>query len=285
MIYLVSKFHCLMFGESKIEILPDVKYKVIDSVNQNCVFLGYRNESPIIINFANPDCNTKSIVHIREGVDDYFFLMPHYSTNGFYTTFKYGNKDVQLNLSEDLMILVGGEIVLQTRVEEIMFSHYELVGDLCVIYFSGAREYVVILNGAEVCCADYYDEINVADNETLFMCRKHDVLNHGRVYQIKDKKFDTYLVYLDEEELKLKDEFVACTFLDCLLNKNFKYCNSLLDDNIKQENENSIMDFFDEFDDYYPVSENKVFLFKKNTLAGIYNFEINSHKISNIISL
>ena len=45
------------------------------------------------------------------------------------------------------------------------------------------------------------------------------------------------------------------------------------------------MDFFDEFDDYYPVSENKVFLFKKNTLAGIYNFEINSHKISNTISL
>lgn len=285
MIYLVSKFHCLMLGEKQIEILPNVKYKVSDASKENCIFLGYKNEAPVILNFVHPECGSNSVVHVREGIDDYFFLMPHYNTNNFYTNFKYSNKDIQLNLNEELVIYVGNEMVLSRAVEGIIFSHYEVIGDLCVIYFSGARDYVVILNGAEVCAADYYDEINVSESEIFFMCRKHDVLNHGRVYHIKDKKFDTYLVYLDDEELNLKDEFLACTFLDCLLNRNLKYCNELLDENIRQENENNILDFFDEFDDYYPIDENKILLFKKNTLAGICNFEISTHKISNIINL
>jgi hypothetical protein len=94
---------------------------------------------------------------------------------------------------------------------------------------------------------------------------------------------EEYLVYLDDEKLNLKEEFVSFVFLDCVKAKNFKYANELLCDNLKLENEKEIEKFFPEFDYFYPAQKNSFILINKNTLAGIFEFNIHNNLILNII--
>ena len=74
-------------------------------------------------------------------------------------------------------------------------------------------------------------------------------------------------------------------FLDCLRVGNFNFCNSMLSDSIKQEDSKNIKTFFPEFDDYYPIEDNIVILFKKNAPQGKFKFELNLDKIENIIQI
>ena len=135
-----------------------------------------------------------------------------------------------------------------------------------------------------MCFADYYDECNEGENEKIFMCKIGDILNHGLVFSLKGKETENYLVYLDNEELNLKNEFLPFVFLDCLKVGNYKYCNNLLCEEMKIENEKEIKDFFPQFDFYYPINNKQFILINKNTLTGIYDFEIENNKIVNIMS-
>ena len=74
-------------------------------------------------------------------------------------------------------------------------------------------------------------------------------------------------------------------FLDCVKAGNLKYANQLLTEELKQKDVNNIKNFFPEFDCYTCISQNEFFVFKKNTLAGIYKFEIINLEISNITQL
>lgn len=115
------------------------------------------------------------------------------------------------------------------------------------------------------------------------MKRLKDSLNHGKVYLIKDKKFDSYLIYLDEEDMHLCSQLVMVVFLDALVAGNFEYCNQMLAEDIHQEDAKSIQKFFPEFDDYQAIDSYNVALLRKNTLAGIFEFKIVDNKIENII--
>ena len=81
----------------------------------------------------------------------------------------------------------------------------------------------------------------------------------------------------------LKEQFVSCVFLDCLKAGNYNYCNNLLGESLKQESVTNIKNFFCEFDFVYPLEENVFALIQKNTLSGIYKFEVLNSKIENII--
>ena len=117
------------------------------------------------------------------------------------------------------------------------------------------------------------------------MCKKTDSLNHGEVVRVEHNKYEKYLVYLDNEDLCLKDEFIPMVFLDCVLAKNLKYCNDLLDINLKMENETQIEKFFPTFTKFVPISSKEIILINKNTLAGIFEFSIKDSRINNIILL
>ena len=92
-------------------------------------------------------------------------------------------------------------------------------------------------------------------------------------------------MYLDEHELRLKSSFVPHVFLDCVLAKNFKYCNELLDEKIKQGKPEDIGFFFPEFNLFYSINEITFVLINKNALAGIYKFEVNNNCITNILQV
>lgn len=276
--YLIPKFDCCLLGENKNFLKANVQYRC-ENVENNFILIGKNNEIPFVFDFTK--CDNVEIVKFKQS--EFYFLFDKKVADLETVQIKYQNKSILISLSNCLSISFDGDFVLREQVCGIKYSHYKIIGDICLLYFAGVRNYIVILKGAEVCCASFYDEFNLVEEEYLFLCRLYDSLNHGKVFKIKDKKFETYLVYLDDYDLNLKQEFFATVFLDCIIAGNLKYANSLLANDLKQADENKILDYFEKFDWFYPISEKEVFLFKKNTLAGIYSFEFENNKISNII--
>ncbi len=272
--YLVSKCIDCVYLESGEKLFPNVKYILDDTILR----LVYRDNLHII------DRENSNLVNkIVCGDDEYYFLNIR-SSHFFTTNFSYLNKIMTISIHEELVISYDGEIVFRDKVDQLEYSHIEKMGEMCMIYFVGERNYIVAFKKEELLFASYFDEYNEENNEKYFMCKLYDVMNHGRVYHIS-KNFEKYLVYLDDEDMEMREEFVGTVFLDCIMAENYKYANQLLSRDITQEDPKVLKDFFPEFDDYYRLDEEKYLLMKKNTLSGIYKFELIDKSISNIIEL
>lgn len=282
-------FSCvLLSSEATLRLSPFIFYEISSAKNEEIFIFGLSNVVPFCVNLAellvlnNINANVEKVV--VDG-NTYIFLKPNKIFNIDFISLKNSNKQIDIEVSSKIKIKADNEIVFEKKLEtEIVLSHIENKFTYDVVYFKGVRNFVCILQNGKVEFADYYDEINVEKDEIIFMSRKNDILNHGEVACIKDRKFEKYLVYLDDYELKMKNEFVFIVFLDCLKCKNFKYCNQLLSDEIKQEDEKSITKFINDFDEYVPF-KNYAFTFKKNTLSGVYKFVVKNNKIENIIHL
>lgn len=290
--YIISSFPCIIDCGEKLELKMNVKYLFKDIENKVALVFGYNDEIPYVINFYELSSESKNHSHvllIENGGDRYFILFPKYYLSPYFTMIKFLGMNISLTLSDKLYIYADDGLVCAENVDKIVYSHHAIKKDFLIIYFTGERNYVVIINKyKELLCAYYYDEFNENENETYFMGRIYDSLNHGQVNKIDNNKnsHEHYLVYLDNYELKLKSDFVCHIFLDCVKAGNFKYANSLLHKDIKLKSEEDINKFFPFFDDFIALSEssNSFALIKKNTLAGIYKFEITDLEISNIIT-
>lgn len=278
--YLISTFNGYIFSNKIFEVFSFVKYKFDLKENEKAIAFLKDNSNPFVLDLKN---QCENVLKVRVGFDNFYFLFSNSCSNFFSTSFNFKNKTISISLSSKLMISIDGMLKCSENVDNLSYSHFELLNDLCLIYFTGKRDYVVIFKEDELCFASYYDECNIKDNEKYFMCKLNDSLNHGKVCEIKDKEVNSYLVYLDNEELNLKEEFLPLVFIDCVKAGNFKYCNALLSDNLKMKNEKDIKTFFPEFDLCYPTDERKIILINKNTLAGIYAFEVQNNLIINII--
>lgn len=279
--YIIPLFDCVLCEEKNIVLNKNVQYVCEFVDNKNFIVIGKNNEIPFSFNMC--DYSSTNVEKVIFKSNEFYFLSSKQSSSQGMFQFKYQNKQVCIALFNNLIISVDGESVLNKQVENISYSHFEIKNQLCFIYFTGKRNYVVVLSGNDVKIATYYDEININDNEYFYMCKLQDSLNHGKVFHIKEKTFEEYLVYLDDNDLMLKQNFVGCIFFDCILAGNLNYANNLLSEDLKQKDVNSISKFFPKFDYYFPINEREFILLKKNTLAGIYSFEINDCIITNII--
>lgn len=277
--YLISTFDGYFASNKIFEMHKGVKYQLSLKDAERAIVFSKLTSIPFVFDLNS---SSEQVLKVKYDLDNFYFLFSDYKSDFFATSFSFKNKKVEISLSKTLFITLDGVLKCSENVENLNFSHHEIVGDICLIYFTGKRDYVAILKSDELCFASYYDECNVRDNEKYFMCKLKDSLNHGKVCHIKDKEVSSYLVYLDDEDLKLKDEFLPVVFMDCVRAENFKYCNNLLCENLKMKDEKEIKNFFPSFDFSYPISENKLILINKNTLAGIYAFEIENNLIVNI---
>ena len=217
--------------------------------------------------------------------DIYVFLNFKQICCSAFHTFKFKNSEIAISLSENLTISVAGELLVEKQNCALRYSHFEIFNEFCLIYFLGKRNFIVVLKNKELFYADYYDKIELAENEFYFLTFLNDSLNHGKVCHISSNKSEKYLVYLDEFEMHLKPEFLPFVFLDCLLANNFKYCNALLTDGLKQNQPKEIANFFCEFDRFYPLNNLTFAVIKKDDVVGIYKFELEKDKIANIIEI
>ncbi|MBO5954355.1 MAG: hypothetical protein J6Q13_00115 [Clostridia bacterium] len=278
--YLISSFDCSLLCEDITQILKGAKYKVLDK-GKNCgIIFSASNTIPFVFDL---NLNTQNVLKV-DFQGDYYHLLFSTQYNPYFSThFKFNNREVIVNLSSELKITIEGECICDKVVENLNFSHFEIFGDVCLIYFSGQRNFVVVIKDKECGFANYYDECNISENEKYFMYKLKDSLNHGRVCEIKNNQVNSYLVYLDEEELNLKEDFISNVFLDCIMARNNIYCKHLLSDELEQVE--NINQFFSEFDNYFCIERNTFILTKKNTLSGIFKFVVENNKISNIIPL
>ncbi|MBE5741126.1 MAG: hypothetical protein E7351_01150 [Clostridiales bacterium] len=274
--YLISKFACSIYADEVYEkIYPYVKYEISGRLSHALVMGG-----GLPFSF---DCDVqKNVLKIEYKQDIYYFLFPYNVDSTRVVKISHSGKEILFSLSDKILLTISGDIVVDKYVDGVEYSHHEIQGKLCLIYFVGKRNFIIILEDDKLKYADYYDEYNESGEEKYFMTRLYDALNHGRVLHIKDKKYDDYLVYLDDEDMCLRDEFVGCVFLDCVRAKNFKYAKELLHENIKLDKAEDIGLFFPEFCEMYPVSESEFFLINKNALAGICIFDIQNKLIHNI---
>ena len=276
--YLVSTFACVMVGDKKFTIEPYCKYSIERVDSTSYIVFGHNGESPFIFDFES----NKNVLMIRYKNDNYYYLK-NYDNYCFTTQIKFLSHIVNVTISDRLYITIDGEKISNENVINIEYSHYEIRKNYLVIFFKGVRDYVVIIKDKEFVIGSFYDEINIVDGELIFMCRCMDCLNHGKVFYLnKNNEYDSYLVYLDNDNKELKDEFVPLVFLDAILVGNYKYANNLLDDTIRLDDGKKLVEFFDEFDEYL-VLDDAFALLKKNTLAGIYSFEVSNTRIINII--
>ena len=274
--YIISKFQCELYGADRYVLYPNCKYNVtaMDSI-------------PYFV------CDDHGILHniqsinmlsFAYGRDQYWILNP-LSSGCCVVTIKFKNSIVNVTLGDRLHIAVDGDALLDTVLCNIEYSHYETRKDCLIIFFRGRRNYVVIIKNTELKIASFYDEINLADGEMIFMCRCYDMLGYGRVFLVnKNGEYDSYLVYLSRREI-MDQRFVSFAMLDGIMMGNTKLANDLLSLDVRLDNDKDIIDFFPDFDDYVCIDEYTYALIKKNTLAGIYQLEFDANKISNIIQL
>ncbi len=280
MIYLVSKFHCTLVSSKNIDIIPNVKYQINSDI-QPCLVVGYDNEIPFIFELNSRD--NANISRFKVDKDTLIILNAKKYLTPYIDRIQFGKKEYIITLTHELKISCDGKVLLNSEVNDIEYSHYETVGEYLIIYFKGKRKYVAVIKDKELVFSNYYDEINIDGEDRFFMCRLYDSLNHGRVYSITQSKFESYLIYLDNDELNLKEELATIIFLDCIICGNLKYANMLLHESIRQDDASKISQFFPEFDTFYTLEKDKIVLIKKDTLVGICKFELNHGKITNII--
>lgn len=277
--YLIPLFDCVLFNNEMIFMNANAKYEICDFNGKLEIVYDCNNQTSYVLNLKNTN---KQVLKVNCGNDNYYFLLKKHTNEFFTTKIVFKSKEIVVSLFEKLFISIDGVLICEEIVDNLIYSHFEIERDMCLIFFKGERNYLVLIKDDELKFSNYYDECNISEKEKLFMCKLGDILNHGLVLSVKENDAETYLVYLDDEEMNLKQEFLPFVFLDCVKAGNYKYCNNLLCDEMKVENENEIKDFFSEFDFYYPLSKNSFALINKNTLAGIYAFEIENNKIVNI---
>ncbi|MBR2969714.1 MAG: hypothetical protein IKC49_01510 [Clostridia bacterium] len=269
----------MLLGEQKFKILPFSKYS-IDGMDNTSYVVFSDSGAPYVFDMTE----SKKVVHFEYGRDRYFILTK--SGNIYFNTvIKFMSSLVSVSLGEKLNVTIDGEIVVEECIGSISYSHFEIRKNCLIIYFKGIRDYVVIIKDKKLMIASFYDEINIFEGELVFMCKCLDSIGHGRVFLLnKNNEYDTYLVYIDKEII-LGNEFIVVGFLDAVCVGNYKYANGLLDKNIRLDDEKGLKDFFLEFDEYIWLEENVFALIKKNTLSGIYKFEIKDSYITNITQL
>lgn len=281
--YLISLFDCNVLADNKyFSLIKNVKYVLNNVFNFDIIVFGNNNEIPVYINLEKENSR---LIKCCCGTSNYYILLPYHILPTTHFVIKHLNTEYYIDLSTNLSINTQGENLLNIKVGELEFSHYENFGNFLLLHFLGKRNLVVCIQNKKVNFASFYDEYNSSDTEKLFLCRQRDSLNHGKVFKINKTQTESYLVYLDDNDMCLKPELVACAFLDCLLADNYKYCNLLLSNELQQKNPQDIKLFFCEFDFVLNVEKDIFILLNKNALAGIYKFEIVEKNITNIIHL
>ena len=269
----------MLMETEEVKLFKDVKYYVeIKNKNYLVLFKDYKHK---YINFYN----NKNVLNIKTKNNCYFVLFDNCESEACMFKIKHLNYEIFITLFKNLTIVIDGEVILNEAISNLQYSTFEVIGDFVIIYFTGVKNYFVLIQKNKLVCASFYNEFNSSEKERIFMCKCSDCLNHGKVFKLKDNMFEKYLVYLDDYELNLKPRFLCYAFLDCVINENFNYCNALLDENIKQSEAKNIKEFFPEFDYYFEDESNQFVLINKNALAGIYKFEVDNLKITNIIEI
>ncbi len=276
--YIVPLFDGFLYDGTIKEFCCGCKY-IIKSYNNACLIFDKQLNFQSLLDLTKPNEN---LLCVPINADMYCFLFRSPKGCGDIADISFKGKHFLVSLIKGIKITESGNVVCDLDVDNVEYSQYEEMGNMMLVYFKGIRNYIIVLKDSVVEFCGYIDEFNIKEDERYFLERQYDSINHGRVCHISKGSCEKYLVYLDDNALNIKEEFVATVFLDCVKVKNFGYARQLT--NIDFD-EDAAFSFFPEFDFFYPITSKKVVLINKNALAGIFEFDIKDCKIDNIIQI
>ena len=157
--YLISMFECCLLCDGRKHLQPYVPYI--------CEFkeLIYANNSIIFIT------DFDQLPKIKLGNDCYYFLFSKevLQTKVFNIVHKTENYTVCLN--SNLIINNNGAEILNMQVGNIKYSHSVEVGSAIILFFTGVRNFLVVLKEGAVKVSTYYDELNRENEEIIISFR------------------------------------------------------------------------------------------------------------------
>ncbi len=273
--FLVANKNCTLFKDKPIKLAKNAVYQIL---NFSPALIFYKNNPPALLNLDEANADVISLAHAG---NNYYLLTLRDKNVESFNQFSCQNSLINVSLNDRLIVSVDGQKIFEGEVEGISYLGYENFDKHIVIYFEGARNFVVIIKDKKLLWADYYDEINTG-KELYLLKRLNDNINHGKVACIKAGKFKSFLVYLDNLEINLQPKFMPLIFLDLYLAGNYKYCNNLLSNELHQQNARALSSFLPEFDFYFPFNFCEMALIKNRALVAKVKFEC-ADKITNII--
>ncbi len=295
MVYLISDFACEVCssrqGEEDFSLTAFVPYQIEGLTDEKVLIIDADTGVPFYINLFDICKRGKkhnNVSIFEAGGDKYLLLHQKRKGRGSCVNFRYKNEDISVINGEKLMIFCSGEKIFEKSAGNIIYSHHEIFGDFCLIFFTGEKNFLAVLKGCIVVEAGAFDTWE-EDNETgtrYFLARLKDALNHGRVIEVSSKEAKSYLVYLDDFDLLLNEALTAHIFLDCLVAGNFNYCNHLLAEDLRQDQPQHISEFFPVFSDYVCIRENLFLLLdeaQEQRIVGLAEFSLSDGKIDNIM--
>ncbi|MBR1988495.1 MAG: hypothetical protein IKA36_05615 [Clostridia bacterium] len=285
MIYFISEHDCVIIEEDYIDIKANVKYELNEIKNKYSTIINKESGKMISINFYEIIFLNKfdKNINICKYRNDMFCFLNCFVEKYYFSHFIYEDC---LSLEVDQKIVVrykGNEESIKYE-NQIHFSHTERFDKIVAVFFEGKKNFIIILDESKLLYAGYYDEIDMKERELTLLKKLNDSINHGRVVKIEKGKFETFLIYLDNNDMNLKEDFCMHVFLDCVKAGNYKYLKNLLNDNINSQVEN-IKLFFQDMDTFFPIDRNHSVVIKKDAQMDIFEFSIFENKISNIIVL
>lgn len=275
--FVEEKFHFFAFGKYKLTDLKDKENLIVIKEQEEIKAIN-------IYQVVYKNCESKHIKKCFVNGDIYLFFDAQSSEENESVVLNIFSHEIRLILGQKIKLYLDNECRCETKNFHLQYSHIEYYGKIALIFFISKRNFIIAIQDKEVIYFDYYDEINMNEKSCSVMTKKFDSLNHGCVLNVEKDKVEKYLVYLDEYEMRLKEEFCSCVFLDCARSENYKYSNQLLVESLRLEQESEIKDFLQDFDDFYPIDRKNVILTKKDVPQDILSFEIVNNNISNIQS-
>lgn len=282
MIYLISFSDCVVDSGVFVEIKANAKYRLENIEDKFINFINKKTGRICAVNFfkiLNGFDLNENIKVVKFRQDIYCFLDLQENRQNY--TFNIFDETLVVEISNHIYVKYAGDqekIILE---KDIKFSHIDRFGKIMVLYFDGERNFTILLNEEKILFAGFYDELKVDKDELAMLCKVNDSINHGWVVKIAKQEFEKYLVYLDDNEMKLKEKFLLSTFMDCVLVENFKYLKNLLDESLVDQVENLKL-FFEGVKEYFVIDENHCVVMKKDAQMDIFEFSILKNKVINI---
>ncbi|MCQ2565017.1 MAG: hypothetical protein MJ152_04095 [Clostridia bacterium] len=158
MVYLFSNYHCVICGKNKTEILPFVKYEVAGVENEISLITSFCEGESFAINFydlLNKCVKCKNVCVACVGCDKFIFLFKPSTPCKQCVNFLWGKKNVCVTVGSEICIFVDGEMWGSYACCDVEYNHFEICGENLLVYFSGVRKFLCVLEEEKIAWAKF----------------------------------------------------------------------------------------------------------------------------------
>lgn len=283
-----------------IDIIPNTNnlYVTYNPIGNDCTYLNYTQNIQIIDN--KPVCKSdyvKIIPFCENHFEINFEPISANNIKSFEIVYNKNHNNINITINNtdlsEIKIFEGEKLKHKTTCKSIKQAESFIKENNLIIkcYIEKNNYFVLIidLSNFEVKFEKYCNKIEESENDLKILIVANDLTKHALVftYNYKNKLTENFTIYLNNQPITTHIKtLIPLQFLECIKVGNLNFANSLLVEDIKNENVNSLKEFFGDIDNIYFNGYSKEIINytieNKGTYKN-YTFEIDNNKIIDII--